>query len=260
MGLAPPPSARAPLGAHGLPQEPARAGDAAGRRPSRERAAPHARPASRGGRPARRRRAVLVHVARAGPRHQAVRAGARRAGPGPARSTPPSAPTSSTSPASSCRCPPATTRARRRPTSPTSSSAWRRTRPTCIGPRTDVLAWNAAATAMLGEPTRAPDGRQNLLWWLFTTDEPRTRAAPGAPPAARSRASAPSRRAASATPTSPRSIDALDAGQRAVPRLVAAPRGADRAARHEDHRAPARRAASCCTTCSRLRRATPTCG
>jgi transcriptional regulator with XRE-family HTH domain len=38
-----------------------------------------------------------------------------------------------------------------------------------LGPRTDVLAWNAAATAMLGEPTRAPDGRQNLLWWLFTT-------------------------------------------------------------------------------------------
>jgi len=40
-----------------------------------------------------------------------------------------------------------------------------------LGPRTDVLAWNRAATAMLGEPTRAPDGRQNLLWWLFTTDE-----------------------------------------------------------------------------------------
>jgi hypothetical protein len=38
-----------------------------------------------------------------------------------------------------------------------------------LGPRADVLAWNAQATAMLGEPTRAPDGRQNLLWWLFTT-------------------------------------------------------------------------------------------
>jgi transcriptional regulator with XRE-family HTH domain len=38
-----------------------------------------------------------------------------------------------------------------------------------IGPRTDVLAWNAGATAMLGDPTRAPDGRQNLLWWLFTS-------------------------------------------------------------------------------------------
>ena len=48
-----------------------------------------------------------------------------------------------------------------------------------IGPRTDVLAWNAAATAMLGEPTRAPDGRQNLLWWLFTAQEPAHRAAPG---------------------------------------------------------------------------------
>jgi transcriptional regulator with XRE-family HTH domain len=43
-----------------------------------------------------------------------------------------------------------------------------------LGPRADVLAWNAAATAMLGEPTRAPDGRQNLLWWLFTADELRT--------------------------------------------------------------------------------------
>jgi transcriptional regulator with XRE-family HTH domain len=43
-----------------------------------------------------------------------------------------------------------------------------------IGPRADVLAWNPAATAMLGAPTSAPDGRQNLLWWLFTTDEPRT--------------------------------------------------------------------------------------
>jgi transcriptional regulator with XRE-family HTH domain len=37
-----------------------------------------------------------------------------------------------------------------------------------LGPRTDVLAWNVTAAAMLGEPTRAPDGRQNVLWWLFT--------------------------------------------------------------------------------------------
>jgi transcriptional regulator with XRE-family HTH domain len=43
-----------------------------------------------------------------------------------------------------------------------------------LGPRADVLAWNAAATAMLGEPTRAPDGRPNPLWWLFTTEEPRS--------------------------------------------------------------------------------------
>jgi transcriptional regulator with XRE-family HTH domain len=40
-----------------------------------------------------------------------------------------------------------------------------------LGPRTDVLAWNAAATAMLGEATRAPDGRRNLLWWLFTSSD-----------------------------------------------------------------------------------------
>jgi transcriptional regulator with XRE-family HTH domain len=42
-----------------------------------------------------------------------------------------------------------------------------------IGPRADVLAWNRAATAMLGEPTAAPDGVPNLLWWLFTAKEPR---------------------------------------------------------------------------------------
>src|ERR687887_779113 len=39
-----------------------------------------------------------------------------------------------------------------------------------IGPRADVLAWNRAAAAMLGEPVAAPDGRPNLLWWLFTSD------------------------------------------------------------------------------------------
>jgi transcriptional regulator with XRE-family HTH domain len=41
-----------------------------------------------------------------------------------------------------------------------------------IGPRTDVLAWNRGASAMLGEPAVAPDGRPNLLWWLFTRDPP----------------------------------------------------------------------------------------
>jgi transcriptional regulator with XRE-family HTH domain len=42
-----------------------------------------------------------------------------------------------------------------------------------IGPRTDVLVWNAAAARMLGEPSRAPDGVQNLLWWMFTAPGPR---------------------------------------------------------------------------------------
>ncbi len=41
-----------------------------------------------------------------------------------------------------------------------------------IGPRTDVLAWNAAATRLLGEVSRAPDGRQNLMWSLFTDPGP----------------------------------------------------------------------------------------
>ena len=41
-----------------------------------------------------------------------------------------------------------------------------------LGPRTDILAWNAGAAAVLGEPTQAPDGLQNLLWWLFTAPGP----------------------------------------------------------------------------------------
>src|ERR671923_2252 len=39
--------------------------------------------------------------------------------------------------------------------------------------RRDELAWNRAAEAVLGRPTEAPDGRPNLLWWLFTSKEPR---------------------------------------------------------------------------------------
>jgi transcriptional regulator with XRE-family HTH domain len=42
-----------------------------------------------------------------------------------------------------------------------------------IGPRTDVLAWNRTAAAMLGRPAAAPDGRPNLLWWLFTSGDGR---------------------------------------------------------------------------------------
>jgi len=42
-----------------------------------------------------------------------------------------------------------------------------------LGPRTDVLAWNRAAALVIGAPQPAPDGRPNLLWWLFTTDAPR---------------------------------------------------------------------------------------
>lgn len=41
-----------------------------------------------------------------------------------------------------------------------------------IGPRTDVLAWNAAAARVLGEPSQAPDGVPNLMWWLFTQPGP----------------------------------------------------------------------------------------
>lgn len=41
-----------------------------------------------------------------------------------------------------------------------------------MGPRTDVLAWNEAAARLIGVPTRAPDGLQNVLWWLFTQEGP----------------------------------------------------------------------------------------
>jgi transcriptional regulator with XRE-family HTH domain len=37
-----------------------------------------------------------------------------------------------------------------------------------LGPRTDILGWNAAAERLLGTPSRAPDGEPNLLWWAFT--------------------------------------------------------------------------------------------
>jgi transcriptional regulator with XRE-family HTH domain len=37
-----------------------------------------------------------------------------------------------------------------------------------LGPRTDVLAWNAAASRVMTAPVAAPDGRRNLLWTLFT--------------------------------------------------------------------------------------------
>lgn len=39
-----------------------------------------------------------------------------------------------------------------------------------LGPRLDVLAWNAGATRVMGTPSAAPDGRQNLLWWLCTAE------------------------------------------------------------------------------------------
>jgi transcriptional regulator with XRE-family HTH domain len=40
-----------------------------------------------------------------------------------------------------------------------------------IGPRLDVLAWNASASRIMGTPTAAPDGARNMLWWMFTRDD-----------------------------------------------------------------------------------------
>src|SRR5919198_4948999 len=60
-----------------------------------------------------------------------------------------------------------------------------------IGPRADVLAWNRAATALLGTPSAAPDGRPNLLWWLFTSDDRRGEQWRGTGPAPPARFPAP---------------------------------------------------------------------
>ena len=247
----------APLGAHRLPPDPARPGHAAGRRPPRRRPAPHARPAPRGGRAARRGRPVLVHVARAGPRHQAVGAGARRAGPGPAprpgRARAPVPPRARRAAAAR----PRTTRARRRPSWPPSSRRSSRSRPTCSA---------RAPTSSRGTPppprcsasrrARPTDGRTSC-GGSSRPASPRTeqRRATARTTLARFRAEHARR---IGDPDFAALVAALEAGQRAVPRLVAAPRGAGRAARDEDGRAPARSVASCSTTCSRRRRATPT--
>jgi transcriptional regulator with XRE-family HTH domain len=42
-----------------------------------------------------------------------------------------------------------------------------------LGPRSDVLAWNSAAAALMGMPEPGPDGRRNILWWMFTGDRKR---------------------------------------------------------------------------------------
>ena len=153
--------------AHGLPAHPARPGHARAGRPGGQRAPAHARPAPRGGRPARRRGAVLVHVARAGARHPPLAPGAGRDRPRAPRSTPPSAPTCSTWPGSSCRCPRATTRARPRRSCGRSSPASSPTPPSSTGPRADLLAWNRPAVAVFTDFGAMPPEGRNLLRWLF---------------------------------------------------------------------------------------------
>ncbi len=83
-------------------------------------------------------------------------------------SPPPSGSTCSTSPRSPSRRPPTRTRRRRRQSWRSGS---RRSEPLpgyLLNPRTDVLAWNAGAARVIGQPEAAPDGTRNLLWWLFT--------------------------------------------------------------------------------------------
>src|SRR6185503_2838552 len=71
----------APRAARRVPAPPARAHAPGERRAAGRRPPPHTRPASRGDLDARRGRAVVVHVARAGARHHAVGERARRARP-----------------------------------------------------------------------------------------------------------------------------------------------------------------------------------
>ena len=39
-----------------------------------------------------------------------------------------------------------------------------------MGPRADILVWNAGMQRLLGRVSAAPDGQPNLLWWLFTEE------------------------------------------------------------------------------------------
>ena len=127
-----------------------------------------------------------------------------------------------------------------------------------IGPRTDVLAWNAAARGMLGEPTRGPDGRQNLLWWLFTAEELSTeqRRATARSALARFRAEH-ARRIGD-----PDFAALLDALEEASEQFRAWWRRHEVLTEQSARRSSSTRASvvSCSITCSPLRRATPTCG
>ena len=175
LGLAPPPTRRDEL-AEFLRRQRERTTPEQ-RRPAGRRPAAHAGPAPRGGLAARRGRAVLVHVARAGPRHHAVRERARRARAGPrprpARARAPVRPRRRRGAGRARTYPteaPAELReivrgARAQPGLPDRARA-----PTC---------WSGTRrpTRMLGEPSRAPDGVQNLLWWMFT--DPRPAGRPG---------------------------------------------------------------------------------
>ncbi len=106
-----------------------------------------------------------------------------------------------------------------------------------LDPRTDVLAWNAGALRVLGDPSLAPDGARNLLWWLFTDRKthPSTWATTGRRTLARFRAE---HARHFGDPAFLELIVRAAAGEPGVPRAVAAARGARRPARHEGHRPP----------------------
>ena len=115
----------------------------------RRRPPPHAGPAPRGGRPARRGRGHLVHLARAGPRHRAVAAGARRDRPHPAarpaRAHPPVPAGRRRRPdATSTAVTPCPTRSSR------CSTSWSRSPPRSCNGRYDLLAYNRTYSALIG--------------------------------------------------------------------------------------------------------------
>jgi transcriptional regulator with XRE-family HTH domain len=126
-----------------------------------------------------------------------------------------------------------------------------------IGPRADVLAWNRAAALVIGEPTAAPDGRPNVLWWLFTTVGPQGEQwrMTARNTLARFRAEHARRIGA---PDFAALVDALDQAARSSAHCGPATRcsPSSSARRPSSTRSSGRFA---CTTCSRCRRAIPIC-
>ena len=205
---------------------------AAGRRPP-----PHAGPAPRGGLAARRgRRCPGTRGSSRAATSRRRRACSTRS-PACSASTPPSAPTSSTSPASRVAASadpypaeaPAELREIVHGLAPEPGLSARAAHATC---------WSGtrAATTLLGEPSRAPDGVPNMLWWMFTDPGAARDLLGGHRPRRRSPASAPSTPAATTTRASAALIEALLEASPRVPRALAAPRGPRRPARDEGRR------------------------
>ena len=129
------------------------------------------------------------------------------------------------------------------------------------GPRADLLAWNRPAVAVFTDFGAMPPEGRNLLRWLFADPARDHTAATWEDTAKHTLARFRAQHARRPDdPSFAALIEELSAASARVPRLVAAARGRGRAGGDEDHRATTRWARCACTTCSRRRRATPSCG